>query len=195
MTMPQFPSLPETAHLTDLLVRFPKNVRPLMGYINAVLRSDGQLSIAERELIAAYVSALNACRFCFGSHEIYARAFGVEAGVVESLLKDISTAKVDDRLKPIFAYVKELNSLPCRLTPAHAQAVWDAGHDETALFEAVEVAGVFNLMNRMIEGGGVNFDYAAEPEKHTIAAGDAEAMANSYLRYADRIEALVAQKP
>ena len=56
--MPQFPSLPDPAHLTDLLVRFPKNVEPLMGYINAVLRSDGHLSVAERELIAAYVSGL-----------------------------------------------------------------------------------------------------------------------------------------
>ena len=191
--MPQFPSLPDTAHLTDLLVRSPKNVRPLMGYINAVLRSDGHLSIAERELIAAYVSGLNACTFCFGSHEIYARAFGIKEGVVESLLDDIETARVEDRLNPIFAYLKELNTLPCKLTPAHSQAVWDAGWNETALFEAIEVAGVFNLMNRMIEGGGVNFDYAAEPDKHTIAAGDAEAMANSYHRYADRIEALVAE--
>ena len=43
--MPQFPSLPDTAHLSDLLVRFPKNVEPLLVYVNAVLRSDGALTM------------------------------------------------------------------------------------------------------------------------------------------------------
>ena len=76
--MPQFPSLPDIAHLTDLLVRFPKNSQPLMQYVNAVLRSEGHLSIPERELIAAYVSGLNACTFCYGAHEMYVRAFGIK---------------------------------------------------------------------------------------------------------------------
>jgi len=123
--MPQFPSLPETAHLTDLLVRFPKNSRPLMQYTNAVLRSEGHLSIAEREMIAAFVSGLNACTFCFGSHEIYARAFGIEEGVVEQLLEDIDGANIDERLKPIFRYIRKLNVLPSKMTPADAQLVFD----------------------------------------------------------------------
>ena len=189
--MPQFPSLPEPSHLTDLLVRFPKNVGPLMAYVNAVLRSDGALSIAERELIAAYVSGLNACRFCFGSHAIYARAFGVPDGVVEALLDDIDTAPVADRLKPLFAYIAKLNTLPSRMVPGDAQAVLDAGLSEAALFEAIEVCGVFNLMNRMIEGAGVNFDYAANPGAHTISTGDADALSASYLNYAERIAGLV----
>lgn len=61
--MPSFPSLPDVAHLGDLLRRFPKNVEPLLVYTNSVLRSEGALSIGERELIAAYVSGLNSCRF------------------------------------------------------------------------------------------------------------------------------------
>ena len=192
--MPQFPSLPDVAHLTDLLVRFPKNVQPLMHYINAVLRSDGHLSIAERELIAAYASGLNACAFCHGSHEIYARAFGIEEGIVEQLLTDIETANVDALLKPIFSYIKKLNVLPSKITPADAQLVFDAGWDEEALFEAIEVCGVFNLMNRMVEGGGVNFSYADDPSQHTIQSSDKEALAESYLRYGKHIATLVAEK-
>ncbi len=190
--MPQLPSLPEPSHLTDLMVRFPKNVAPLMAYVNAVLRSEGALSIAERELIAAYVSGLNACRFCLGSHAIYARAFGIPEGTVEALLADIDTAPVEDRLKPLFAYVAKLNTLPSRMVPADAAAVLAAGLSEEALFEAIEVCGLFNLMNRLIEGAGVNFDYAADRGAHTIRIGDTDALSASYLTYAERIARMVA---
>ena len=192
--MPQFPSLPETAHLTDLLVRFPRNVRPLMAYVNAVMRSEGALTVGERELIAAYVSGLNACTFCYGSHTIYALAFGVPEGQLEQLIENVEAADVDPKLKPLLAYVAKLNTLPSKLVSADDKAVFDAGWSEEALFEANEVAGLFNLMNRMVEGGGVNFDYADDPGQHTIQPGNSEALANSYLNYADRLEKLAGEK-
>ena len=192
--MPQFPSLPETAHLTDLLVRFPRNVRPLMAYVNAVMRSEGALTVGERELIAAYVSGLNACTFCYGSHTIYARAFGVPEGQLEQLIENVEAADADPKLKPLLAYVAKLNTLPSKLVSADAKAVFDAGWSEEALFEANEVAGLFNLMNRMVEGGGVNFDYADDPGQHTIQPGNPQALANSYLNYADRLEKLAEEK-
>ncbi len=192
--MAQFPSLPETAHLTDLLVRFPKNIRPLMTYVNAVMRSEGALSVGERELIAAYVSGLNACTFCYGSHTIYARAFGIPEGLLEQLVENVEAADIEPKMKPLLAYVAKLNRLPSRLVSADSQAVFDAGWSEEALFEANEVAGLFNLMNRMVEGGGVNFDYADNPEQHSIQTPDPAALANSYLGYADRLEKLAAEK-
>ena len=92
-----------------------------MAYTNAVLRSEGALSMADRELIAAYVSGLNACTFCFGSHLIYARALGVEEGVVEAMIRDPGCA--DPKWQPLLAYLKKLNTLPSQLVPADAQAV------------------------------------------------------------------------
>jgi uncharacterized peroxidase-related enzyme len=183
--MPQFPSLPETAHLTDLLSRFPKTVRPLMAYTNAVLRSEGALSMADRELIAAFVSGLNACTFCFGSHLIYARALGVEEGVVEAMIRDPGIA--DPKWQPLLVYLKKLNTLPSQMVQADAQAVFEAGWSEEALFEAIEVASLFNMMNRIVEGAGVNFDYADAPEAHTVTPGDEAALKDSYLRYGDKV--------
>lgn len=192
--MAQFPSLPNVAHLTDLLVRFPKNIAPLMVYTNAVLRSEGHLSIGERELIASYVSGLNACDFCLGAHEIYAQAFGIPEGLLEQLLDDIETADIAPRLKPIFTYLKKMNTLPMRLAPADAQAVFDAGWEEEALFEAIEVSGLFNMMNRLVEGSGVNFNYSGNREQHTSQSSDKDALANSYLRYGKHLAELVEKK-
>ncbi len=161
--MTLFPSLPKTAHLADVFKAFPDQVRPLLAYHDALLRGDSPLSVAERELIAAFVSGLNACSFCFGAHKVYAEAFGVEEGVLDALVADIDAAPVDDRLKPLLRYVAKLKDLPPKLTADDAKAVYDAGWSEQALYDAIQVAGLFHLMNRIIEGTGVTFDYAANP--------------------------------
>lgn len=161
--MALFPSLPDNPHLADVYRQFPKQLRPLLEYHDVLLRGDSPLSVAERELIAAYVSGLNACNFCFGAHKIYAKAFGIEDDVIDALVKDIDRAPVDAKLKPILAYVAKLKDLPPRLTSKDAAAVYAAGWSEEALFDAIQVAALFNYMNRIIEGTGVTFDYADEP--------------------------------
>lgn len=161
--MPLFPSLPERPHLSDVFKAFPDQLRPLLAYHDALLRGESPLSVAERELIAAYISGLNACNFCFGAHKLYARAFGIEDAVIDALVADLETAPVDDKLKPLLRYVAKLKELPPHLTDADAQAVYDAGWSERALYDAVQVAALFHLMNRIIEGTGVSFDYAANP--------------------------------
>lgn len=160
--MSLFPSLPENAHLADVYRKFPHQVRPLLAHHDDLLRGESPLSIAERELIAAFVSGQNACNFCFGAHKLYARAFGVEDAVIDALVADIEAAPVDRRLKPLLKYVAKLKDLPARLTEADAKAVYDAGWSERALFDAIQVAALFHYMNRIIEGAGVTFSYDGE---------------------------------
>jgi uncharacterized peroxidase-related enzyme len=188
--MPFLPSLPDPAHLGDLYARFPENVQPLMVYTDGLLRGAGELSVGERELIATYVSALNACTFCAGAHRAYAEVFGIDGALIDALIDDPATAPVDDRLRPILAYVERLNTLPSRMTQADAQAVYDAGWSEAALCEAVQVCALFNMMNRIIEGTGINFDYAQAPEGHPAAGSSPEDQADSYSRFGERIAAM-----
>jgi uncharacterized peroxidase-related enzyme len=187
--MPQLPSLPEPAHLSDLFRAFPNGVAPLMAYTDALLRDDGALSIANRELIAAYVSGLNACRFCLGSHAVYAELFGIAPGVIEALLEDPDKAGVPDRMRPLLAYVARLNTLPSRMTPGDAQAVFDAGHSEAALYEAIQICGLFNMMNRIVEGTGVDFDYGTRPEAHPAHGSTPQDHARSYAGFGERLAA------
>jgi len=185
--MPFLPSLPDTAHLSDLYRRYPETVPPLMELHEVLMRGEGALSVGERELIATYVSALNACRFCTGSHKVYVEVFGQDPAVIDALLDDPATAPVDDRLRPVLAYVAKLNTLPSRLTQADAQAVYDAGWDERALYEAIQVCALFNMMNRVVEGTGINFDYATDPAAHPARGSRPEDQIHSYAAFGDRI--------
>jgi uncharacterized peroxidase-related enzyme len=157
-----FPSLPQTAMLGDVFQAFPGKLPPLLNYLDQVMRSDSPLSAAQRELIAAYVSGLNACVFCHGAHTVHARAFGIEPDVIDALMKDPETAPVETELKPVLAYVAKLTLTPTQLVEADANAVYAAGWSEEALFDAIQTAALFCMMNRILEGTGVT-EYHSDP--------------------------------
>ncbi|MDP3886127.1 carboxymuconolactone decarboxylase family protein [Hydrogenophaga sp.] len=150
-----FKSLPEDAGVRHILTLNPQAGRALVEFHTAALRNEGPLEPRHKELIAAYVSGLNACQYCFGVHAVTAKAFGLEAGTLERLLADIDSADVDERLKPLLRYARKLTLEPSRMTEADAQAVFAAGWSEAALHEAVLTVCLFNFMNRLLEGHGV----------------------------------------
>lgn len=150
-----FPSLPDNASLGDVIRAFPEKLSPWCQYESLVMRGKSDLSVAERELIAAYVSGLNACSYCHDAHTVFARAYGIEVEIVEALMRDRDTAPIDPKIKPLLAYVETLTLNPSRMTEADAEAVYSAGWSEQALFDAIQVCAVFNLVNRLIEGTGI----------------------------------------
>jgi AhpD family alkylhydroperoxidase len=54
----------------------------------ALLRGDSPFTVAEREMMAAYVSGVNACRYCQGAHTA---AAAKQFGVSEQLIVDLVT--------------------------------------------------------------------------------------------------------
>lgn len=153
--MSHLPSLPEPIALLDVFRAFPESARPLIAYHEILLRGPSDLSVAEREMIAAFVSALNACAYCHGVHAATAEAFGVEAALLASLVDDLEAAPVDSRLKPILRLAAKLTREPSRVHARDAEAVYAAGWSERALHDAVSVCALFNMMNRLVEGLGV----------------------------------------
>jgi alkylhydroperoxidase family enzyme len=83
-----------------------------------------------------------------------AYAWGVEEGLIEKLLKDMESAPVEPRLKPILAFVRKLTLTPSEMTQADADAVFDAGWDEKALHDAIAITARMCFMQRLTEGYG-----------------------------------------
>lgn len=150
-----FPSLPADLQLLDVFRQFPHAVRPLLEYHDRLLRDESPLTVGQRELIAAYVSALNACDFCHGAHAIAANVHGVPEDLIEQLIDDPDTAPIRPEMRPLLAYVAKLTRTPSRVTPIDALAVYHAGWDERALFDAIGVSALFNMMNRIVFGAGI----------------------------------------
>lgn len=149
-------SLPENTHLADVFKRFPKGVAELLDYHDIMLRGSSPLSIGERELIAAFVSGLNECDFCFDAHQSYAEAFGIDFDLFDALFKDIDTAPIEEKLKPLLHYVAKLTKEPHKIIKADVDAILTAGWDEEVVHDAAAVTALFNFMNRIIFGLGVS---------------------------------------
>jgi uncharacterized peroxidase-related enzyme len=151
-------SLPDDAVLMDVFRAFPETSRPLLDYHEVVMRGPSPFTVAERELIAAYVSGVNECSYCHGVHTATAEVCGVPAGLVPSAVADLDTADVDEKLRAVLRYVGKLTRTPGELTGQDADDVLAAGWSEAALHHAVLVCALFNFMNRLVNGIGIRAD-------------------------------------
>lgn len=152
------PSLPARSSLINLFRLFPELSRPLIEFHEILLRGSSPFTEGERELIASYVSGLNRCRYCSGVHVATAELLGISKASVESAVLDIETAQIADKMKPVLRYAKKLTLHPHGLEQSDADAILAAGWDEVALFHTVAVVSLFNFMNRLVEGMGIELD-------------------------------------
>ena len=154
--MPFLSSISHDDKVPHVLAKFNTGTgRPLIEYHEALLRGDSPFTVKERETMAAFVSGVNACRYCHGAHTAAAAQFGVPEQLITDLVADHQTAAVNDKLKPVLSYIRKLTLTPTELTQKDADAVFRAGWDERALYDAVQICCLYNFMNRFVEGLGL----------------------------------------
>lgn len=158
-------SLEPDAGLLQIFQAFPEVARPLLVYHEVLLRGESPFSAAERELIAAYVSALNDCSYCCAVHSQTAVALGIAANTIADVLWDPRDEDVDIRMRPVLALARKLTLSPGEIRAADIEEIFAAGWDDRALHDAVAICGLFNLMNRLVNGLGVE-----APESYTKLA-------------------------
>jgi uncharacterized peroxidase-related enzyme len=162
--MPQLRSLPAQPVMRDIYRAYPATCKPLGEFTEAAMRGPSPFAQGQRELIAAYVSGLNACTYCHGTHLAVAAACGVAPKVIKALLADIETAPIEAKMKPILSYARKLTLSPARMTAADAASVYDAGWDDDALYSTVLVTALFNFYNRLVDGVGLTLPEGYETE-------------------------------
>ena len=105
--MPFFKYLDQYSDITDITFRDRARFAPMDKLSQRLMRGKSPLSNAEKEIIAAYVSGLNECNFCYGSHQAVAENFGIAPETIEALLEDVDTADITNKLKPILHSIFE----------------------------------------------------------------------------------------
>ena len=139
--------------ITGPMTKYPETAQPLRGLAEALLRGPSSLTPAERELIAAYVSAQNGCMFCRNSHAAIARhLYGQQCAVVDHTMADFRQAPLSDKMKALLVIAGHVQQGGRRVTEedvAHARA---AGADDKAIHDTVLVAAAFCMFNRYVDG-------------------------------------------
>ena len=150
-----FAHLDEKSDITDITFNDRKRLGPFDKASQEIMRGPSEFTEAEREIMAAFVSGLNACSFCHGSHKAVANQFGIEPHLIEELVEDIDSSSIKSRLKPVFHYLKKLTLNPSKLVDRDVEKVKLAGWSEEALHEAILVGCLFNFYNRLLDGHGI----------------------------------------
>lgn len=133
--------------------------RPFLALTQEVLRGDSVWSVGERELFAAVVSRANQCAFCVGTHGDIAGL--VLGSVVDENWKD---GRHGPQVTATAILLESVTQDPDDgLSPEHLAAVRGAGVEDSAVREALYVAYVFNLINRVADA--LEFDYRADRDR------------------------------
>jgi uncharacterized peroxidase-related enzyme len=131
----------------------PDAAAPLCALAEQLLRGPSELTLAERELIAAYTSSGNGCRFCTLSHAAVARAhYGAEAAVVDAVLADAATAPVDERLRALLRIADRVRVTGQAVGAEHVAAARAAGATDAQVHDTVLIAAAFCMFNRYVDG-------------------------------------------
>lgn len=150
------PTWPDDAALPHMFKTYPTTSRPLLQLHEALLRKATALSAKEKEFIAAYTSALNNCNYCYGIHKQTAESYGVDGNALDAIIRDLNSAEIPEKLKVLLGYIGKLTTKPMTITKDDAENVLAAGWNEEQFYEAVAVCSLFNLMNRLVAGLGID---------------------------------------
>ncbi len=170
--MPYLPSL-KSGTLFDVFKQYPHFSHSLHLFLQDLLRGPSPFSVAERELIAGYVSGLNKCEFCCGTHAGLAERLGGWEGLVEIFLNDQPYEPENPKMASILAYVRKLTLDIDKVGQEDIDVLLVDGWDEQAVVHANLVCGAFNLFNRWVTGLGVSGDpqYVKGTIKQLLSAG------------------------
>lgn len=158
--MAYLPSMAKDASLLDVFRMFPETNEPLIAFHEALLRGPSPFTEGEREFVAAYVSGLNGCRYCRGVHTAAAERLGIKSGVITLLLDDGDTDAISERMRPVLFFAKKLTQHADGVEQSDVDAIFAVGWNETAVYHLVAVVALFNYMNRLVEGLGIELNPA-----------------------------------
>src|SRR3954470_13483469 len=117
--------------IRSLVMIRPESGQHLYALAQALLRGESPLSEAERELIAAYVSSRNECKFCMSSHAAAARyLYKDNKSVVDMVLDEYQSAPISDKMKALLNIAGKVQQNGKLVTDADVKGARDAGAND-----------------------------------------------------------------
>jgi len=132
----------------------PSHLLRWNDHYEELMKGDSGLSKAEREMIAVVVSVTNECRYCIAAHSAALRKLTKDPALVDSIVADHTTARVEPRVRAMLDYARKLTRQPQEIVKTDVEGLRMAGWADSDIMDIAEVVGMFNLTNRMASGLG-----------------------------------------
>ena len=147
-------SLPEgLPGITSGFAFRPETAKPMRELAETLLRGPSTLTSAERETIAAFVSARNECNFCHLSHRAAAaHHMNGSYDIVDAVRRDYQSAPVSQKLKALLAIAAKVQTSGKDVTAADIDCARREGATDREIHDAVLIAAAFCMFNRYVDG-------------------------------------------
>ena len=126
---------------------------PMQGVTQEAMRGPSAWSVADRELMAAFIAKTNECEWCTKAHAAVAERAYRDGARVSAVLSDLEAATIEE---PLRATLRML----FKLTREHAanaddmRAVLAAGASRDQIEDALAVCFSFNTIGRLTDAFG-----------------------------------------
>jgi uncharacterized peroxidase-related enzyme len=134
----------------------PEHFLRWFRYYDFLMRNEEQshLSRREREMIAVVVSAANACEYCLASHSAYLREITGDPVLPDVLAANYRRARLTACERALLEFAYQITVDSATMSPADVQRLRSLGYSDEAIFEAAQVAAMFNFTNRLANAMG-----------------------------------------
>ena len=141
----------------------PGKFEHFRGYNNELMLGESGLSTLEREIIAVVVSSANRCHYCIVAHGAAVRHLSGDAKFGDTLAINYREAGLNRRQRAMCDFAWKLTTTPDAMDDSDRDALRAAGFSDEDIFDITEVAGFYNMSNRLASGVGMkpNDEYCA----------------------------------
>jgi uncharacterized peroxidase-related enzyme len=122
-------------------------------FTHEAMRGPSAWSVADRELMAAYVSTVNESAFCIAAHSATARQAYQDGPKVAAVLADLESAPVDDGLRATLRMLGKLTR-EGKVDADDMRQVLSAGVSRQQVADALAVCAAFNTTGRLADAFG-----------------------------------------
>ena len=132
---------------------------------NDLMLGESGLSKLEREMIAVVVSSINRCWYCQVAHGAAVRQLSGDPTLGEAMVMNWRVAPLDARQTAMLGFAEKITKASSEIVEADRAALREAGFGERDIWDIANVAGFFNMTNRVASATGMQ----PNPEYHAQA--------------------------
>lgn len=138
------------------LARRPAEFRAFFAYHDALmLREEGSLSKAEREMIVVATSAANQCQYCIIAHGALLRIYSKNPLLADQVAANYRKADITARERAMVDYAMKVALDSASLSAADKAPLLEHGFCDEDIWDIASISAFFGLSNRIANATGM----------------------------------------
>jgi uncharacterized peroxidase-related enzyme len=161
------------------LVFSPATTQPMCELAEVLLRGPNSLTMAEREMIATYVSACNDCYYCQTCHGSAAAQYlgggAADYALIGQMKADCEATPLSNKMKALLTIAGKVQQGGKFVTAEDVERARSHGATDKEIHDTVLIAAAFCMFNRYVDGLDTwqpqDAEFYREVGKQTVALG------------------------